>query len=133
MPKTSISKKSPYYMDTETYIATSHYAKRYNALREELKHLPVLKGVSYDREHVQSSSDSDPSYQLAVRRRYLTGKIDAIEAAMMEADPRLYKWLIMGVCQKRPWEYLETHGCPVGKNQYYNTRRRALWLLSRKI
>lgn len=133
MPKTSISKQSPYYMDTETYIATAHYAKRYNTLKDELKHLPVLKGVSYDGERVQTSNESDPAYQLAVRRLYLTRKIDAIEAAMMEADPRLYKWLIMGVCQKRSWEYLETHGCPVGKRQYYDTRRRALWLLSRRI
>lgn len=133
MPKVTISKKNPYYMDEETYMAVSHYAKRYPQLLNELKHLPVLKGVSYDGEHVQSSGMSDSTFQLASRRAYLKQKTDAIEAAMMEADPTLYKWLILGVCCKKSWGYLQTHGIPCGYVKYYNARKRALWLLSRKI
>lgn len=133
MPKTTISKRNPYYMDEETYMTVSHYAKRYPALKKELKDLPVLNGVSYEGDHVQTSNQSDPTYQLAVRRSYLMGKIEAIESSCMEADPILYKWLIQGLCYKRPWEYLSSHGCPCGYVRYYNTRLRALWLLSRKV
>lgn len=133
MPRTTMSKNNKYYMDSETYLAAAHYAKRYPRLKEELRHLPVLKGVAYDGEHVQSSRQSDTTFQLATRRAYLTQRIDAIESSCMQAEPVLYQWLLQGVCYKKSWEWLQTHGIPCGKNTYFNARQRALWLLSQKI
>lgn len=133
MPRTQMSKTNPYYMDSETYITAAHYAKRYPRLKAELRNLPVLKGVSYDGEHVQSSNQSDTTYQLAERRSRITKSLYAIESSCMQAEPVLYPWLIEGLCFKRPWQYLQTHGIPCGKNTYYDARQRALWLLSQKI
>lgn len=130
---TPISRKNQYYIDPETYMATVHYARRYDVLRNELNHLPVLKGVSYDGEHVQASHQNDATAVLAMRRSYIISRINVIESCCMQANPTLYQWLMMGIAHKKTWPYIEQHGCPVSRNTYYNYRQRALWLLSQKI
>lgn len=127
------SLKSKYWMPAEDLATARHYAKRYPSWIAELKEIGGISGLSYDREAVQTSGNSDPTAKQAMRRKELGDKIALIEQTVAEADVSIYTYLLEGVTKGTQWEILAAKGMPCGKNYYNEKRRKFYYLLAKKI
>ena len=101
-----------------------HYCKQYPEWVAELDAMTDTgKGIAYDTDRVQSSGDSDPTADLAIRRANISRKKDVIDhLAYRIGGEALSKWLILGICYSMPFYRLQMNGIPCGKD-YYSTRR----------
>lgn len=76
---------------------------------------------------------SRPTERLAVKRVTLQKKIVLIEKTVAQTDPVIYKYLIRGVTEGRPFDKLAADGMPCSRNTYYDRRRKFFYLLSEKM
>ena len=128
------SEKSEYYVPKETFLMIIHYCKQYPAWVDELNALTdTSRAITYDSDRVQTSNDSDPTSDLAIRRAEISRKKEEVEQVAKEVAGDLHKWLILGVCHDYPYQQLEACGIPCGKNMYYHLRRKFYFELSKKI
>lgn len=133
MPRTELSKKSKYWLPREDYATARHYALRYPNWLKELKTYKGVSGLSYDKDAVQTSGNSDPTMQEAIRKRELALKVELIEECAYKADPSIYDGLIRAVCYGDTWEKLYAGGLPCGRGRFYEMKRKFYWLLAHRI
>lgn len=133
MPRKELSKRSKYWLPPEEYATARHYAKRYPLWLSEIKTIGGISGLSYDKDAVQTSGDSDPTAKQAMRRKDLSDKCDLIERTVAEADVTIYKWLLEAVTLGTNYENLSARGMPCGYQYFYDKKRRFYWLLAKRI
>lgn len=125
-----ISKRNQYYIPKHRYYELKHFClqypefkKKYNELCEKIpggiisvKHddvIPVDKSVE-------------------VRQRYLD-QMNLIEECTKLADPIIGPYLLKGITEGRPYNYLRLHdNIPCGKDMYYDLYRKFFYILNRK-
>lgn len=130
-----LSAKNKWYVPKEAFLTVIHYCKQYPEWEAELAALTdTSKGIAYDSDRVQSSGDSDPTADLAIRRAGISHKKDVIDhvAYRIGGEP-FQKWLILGICHGYPFHYMQTRGIPCGKKYYYEMRRRFIYEMSELI
>ena len=111
-----------------------HYCKQYPTWEAELEAMnDANTGIAYDQDRVQSSHNSDPTADLAVRRAEISKKKAVIDETAQEVAGSMWHWLILGVCHDHPYYYLRQSGIPCGKDLYYKLRRIFYYEMSRKI
>ena len=110
---------------------------RYDELKKEYQAITdSSKAITYDADRVQSSIDSDPTYQLAERRAEVSKKIMNIENSVKAAAGELlYPFILKAVTQEGVnYNLLRTkYSMPCGKNLFYMLRRQAYFILAKKI
>ena len=79
-----------------------------------------------------STSGSDATVDLALRRVELEAKCKLIEQTALEADGNLYQYIIKSVTEEVPCWYLEQiMGMPYCRKDFYGARRYFFFLLDR--
>lgn len=125
---------SKYYVPKEEYLTVVHFCRQYPLWVAELGIEPdTSKGVSYDKERVQSSNQYDPTSELAMRRGRLSRKKQLVDDTARAVADAMGKWLVIGVTQGLTYYQLRLKGMPCGKNMYSSLRQRFYFELSKKI
>lgn len=134
MPRSELSKKNKYYLPKEEYLTVKHFCRQYPNWKKELDALPdAERAIAYDGDRVQTSGDSDPVSDLAMRRIELAKKKDVIDGAVAKAAPEIAKYLIRGICYGEAEYQLELKGMPCGKKYYYRKRNEAYWEIAHRM
>lgn len=127
-------KTSKYYVPGEVFLTTVHFCRQYPLWVSELAAAPdASKGVSYDRDRVQTSTQGDSTADLAMRRQMITRKKELVDDTAHEIAGPLDRWLIMGVGNGLTYFQLHDRGIPCGKDLYYDLRQKFYYELSKKI
>lgn len=133
MPRTELSKKSKYWLPREEYATARHYALRYPNWLKEMRSYTGVSGLSYDKEAVQTSGNSDPTSKEAIRKAELSRKVELVEECVYKADPTIFNGLLRAVCYGDSYEKLAAGGLPCGRGYFYDKKRKFYWLLASRI
>ena len=134
MGKYRIAEKNKYALPREDYLTAIHYSLRYPLWVEELR-TAADTGVAirYDKDKVQTSNDSDPTYEVAVRMAELTDRINMVDDIIRLVAQGMDSWLRMGVCYGLTFDQLKAKAMPCERNLYYGIRRHFYYELAKKI
>jgi len=132
------SPNNKYYLPKEEYLTAVHYALRYPYLLEELNTIAnadTSQAITYDKDKVSSSNQSDATAKTAILRAELTDKIKKIsesiqEAAQSEDDEN---YLRLHVCYGFNYWQLVGKGMKCGQYQFSNMRQFFYYSLAKKI
>ena len=129
-----IADKNKYSLPREDYLTAIHYSLRYPLWVEELRTaVDTGTAIRYDKEKVQTSNCSDPTYEVAVRMSELTDRINMIDDIIKGIAEGLDSWLRMGVCYGLTFQQLKGKGMPCERKTYYLMRRHFYYELSKRI
>lgn len=133
--RAKISKKNKYYLSPHAFYSVYHYALQYNEWRDKAQELSGAKAIDYSSTPVQTSNQSDQTYELAVKLSALHDKMHQVERVAKESAPDLYDWLLLAVTNEGiTYTYLQmVKGIPCGRNYYYEARRRFYFNLNKEI
>lgn len=130
------SENSKYYIPKEDYLTAIHYALGYPLLKEEVETMAdTSKGISYDKDKVQTSFGYDTTFEAAVRiaesnKQHKMQLID--DTIRLVADGMDY-WLRLGVCYGLTFDQLKGKGMPCERDLYYLMRRKFYFILAKRI
>lgn len=80
------------------------------------------------------SGVSDPTAAQAIRMADLAERINLIEQTVYDAEPDLYKYLLMCVTQEGlTFDKLKAQGMACERKMFYDRRRKFYWLMSRRL
>lgn len=128
------SEKSKYYIPKEDYLTAIHYSLRYPLLVEEIRALAdTSSAIRYDRERVQTSNSSDPTFEAALKIEGISAKIKIIDDTIRETANGLDNYLRQGVCYGLTFDQLKGKGMPCERKMYYMMRRHYYSELSKRI
>jgi len=129
-----LSDKNKYSLPKEDYLTAIHYSLRYPMWVEELRTAADTgSAIRYDRDKVQTSNSSDPTYEVAIRMADLQGRIDMVDEIIKEVAQGMDSFLRLGVCHGLTFEQLKAKNMPCERDKYYNMRRRYYYELAQKI
>ena len=128
------SESSKYYIPKEDYLTAIHYSLRYPILKEEVGDLAnTARGISYDKDNVQTSAGYDSTFEAAVRIQEKQHKLQMIDDTIHDVADGMDYWLRLGVCYGLTFEQLKGKGMPCEHKKYYLIRRMYYYNLSKKI
>lgn len=129
-----LSEKNKYSLPREDYLTAIHYSLRYPLWIEELRTIADTgSAIRYDKDKVQTSNDSDPTYEVAVRMADLSEKIKLVDDTIRDVAQGLDSFLRLGVCHGLTFEQLKAKNMPCERDKYYNMRRKYYYELAQKI
>ena len=130
--RAEISQKSKYWIDKHRHYELKHFCLQYPSWRKAYVAVVELSAASTSMSEVFSTaSPSDITAKCAIKKAYLSEKINLIEQTALEADPYLYPYLLKAVTEGLSYTYLRTKmNMPCGKDMYYDRYRKFFWLLS---
>ena len=130
------SENSKYYIPKEDYLTAIHYALGYPLLKEEVETMAdTSRGITYDKDKVQTSSGYDMTFEAAVKiaesnKQHKMQLID--DTIKLVADGMDY-WLRLGVCYGLTFDQLKGKGMPCERDYYYLMRRKFYYVLAKRI
>lgn len=129
-----LSDKNKYSLPKEDYLTAIHYSLRYPLWVEEIR-TAADTGVAirYDKEKVQTSNNSDPTSEVAIRMAELEDKVNMIDNILKYVAQEMDSWLRLGVCHGLTFEQLKAKNMPCERDKYYGMRRKYYYLLAQKI
>ncbi len=134
MGKYRIATKNKYSLPREDYLTALHYSLRYPLWVEELRTAADTgTAIRYDKDRVQTSNDSDPTYEVAVRMAELTSRINMVDDVIKAVAQGMDSWLRFGVCHGLTFEQLKAKGMPCERDKYYMMRRQYYYDLIKRI
>lgn len=135
MPNIRKNAMRKYNISPYRYMELYYYCLQYNEWKDELRYSASnLKAVNTS-EGTASGYTSDAMEKLAIRRVDLESKCELIESAAVEADSEIQDYIIKAVTNEGiTYHYLKTiMNIPCGQRQWYETKRKFYWILSRKM
>lgn len=125
---------SPFYIPRSYYIAAVRYARQYKDWKGELEACrDTSKGISYDKDKVQTSGNYDSTYEAAVRCAELSQKVDLVDEILEKVAPGLETYIRLSVCYGFTYYGLIERGMPINRNEYSVLRQKFYFELSKKI
>ena len=125
---------SKYYVPEQVYMTVVHFCRQYPLWKAELEMEPdTSKGISYDRERVQSSGQYDETSEIAMHRAMIQKKKDMVDTTAHDIAGNMDTWLILGVGHGLTYYQLRDRGIPCGKNMYSALRQRFYYEMSKLI
>jgi hypothetical protein len=109
-----------------------HYALNYQGWLSEYNALAdPSTGLRYDKDHVQSSNQVDTTEANGIRRAELREHMKIVEQAAIEADPDLYRFILLGVTmEEATYDILRRkYDMPASRGTFYDRRRKFYWVL----
>jgi hypothetical protein len=113
-----------------------HYALNYQDWLMEYNALAdPSTGLRYDKDHVQSSNHVDTTEANGIRRAELREHMKIVEQAAIEADPDLYRFILLGVTmEEATYDILRRkYDMPASRGTFYDRRRKFYWVLWQHI
>lgn len=130
------SENSKYYIPKEDYLTAIHYSLRYPLWKEEVETMAdTSKGISYDKDKVQTSPGYDSTYEAAVKiaESNKQHKMQLVDDTIRDVANGLDYWLRLGVCYGLTFNQLKGKGLPCERDAYYLMRRKYYCELVKKI
>lgn len=121
-------KLSDYNISRAKYNELKYFCMQYNEKKRELQGRYGLWAMISDGQP-KGNLPGKPTESIAVENTMLQRDIDLIERTAKEADPDIYQWLMKNITEGIPYEWLNA---PVGRRQFYESRRYFFYLLSQK-
>ena len=132
--KAPTNSKSKYYIPKEDYLTAVHYSLRYPLWKEEVDDLAnTARGISYDKDRVQTSSDYDSTMEAAIKIQEKQHKIQLIDDTIHSVAQGMDRWLRLGVCYGLTFDQLKSKKMPCERDMYYLMRRHYYYELSKRI
>jgi hypothetical protein len=113
-----------------------HYALNYQDWLMEYNALAdPSTGLRYDKDHVQSSNQVDTTEANGILRAELREHMKIVEQAAIEADPDLYRFILLGVTmEEATYDILRRkYDMPASRGTFYDRRRKFYWVLWQHI
>lgn len=134
MPNVRAINQSKYNISKNRFRELYYFCLQYAEWKQELRfNTDTVSAITSDGQP-HSSSISDSTGRLAIKRAELKTKCKAIEDAVKEADQECAKWLLQGVTTGCSYNYLKYKlNMPCGRDRYYDRRREFYWRLDKKI
>lgn len=130
--RAEISKKGKWYISKHRYYELKHMCLQYKELKEELEACIKVSSSFCDISNM-TPGEGDRTGNTAVRRAYLSSRIDMIEKAAKEADSGISDYILKAVTEGYTYEYLHlVLGMPCSRVYYYDKYRKFFYILSRK-
>lgn len=128
------SERSKYYIPKEDYLTAIHYSLRYPLWLAEVKDkADTSAAIRYDKDKVQTSGNSDPTFEAAVRVSEILDKINLIDDVISKVAPGMEFYLRLGVCYGLTFDQLKGKKMPCERDMYYTMRRHYYYELSKRI
>lgn len=127
MPNKKDLRLEKYNISTNRYRELKYFCMQYREKQSKLRSITEISsppiGESVGKKTVDRTSD------IAIQRMQLESDMKMIEQAAENADKELSPYIISNVVDGIPYEYL---GAPVGRRQFYKSRRKFFYILSTK-
>ena len=125
-----------YNIDNERFLELVYFCRQYPKWKDELKYKcdttlksPAITNMPTPKVRL----NIDLTSNMAIRRRQLEDKILLIESIADEVSTEFAKYIIKGVTEDRPYNYLLTvMNIPCSRNTYYAYRRKFFWMLDQR-
>ena len=128
------NEKNENYIEPPLYRHAVSWCLCYQTWKDRLKLLTdSSKGLRYDLDKIQSSGDSDPTFDLAQKRLEYSTKIKTLEDTVMEVAPEIYDYLLLGVTVGLNYYQMQNKGIPCGAKYYYSKRQQLYFEIAKKI
>lgn len=121
-------KLSSYNISREKYNELKYFCMQYEEKKRELYKGYGLQAAVNDGQP-KGNTPGNPTEQTALRNVALLRDIELIEQTAIEADPNIYQWLLKNITEGIAYEYLNV---PMGRKQFYESRRYFFYLLAQK-
>lgn len=136
-----------YKIDKNALGIVKYWSRSYWSWKERYKELEAEieqgKALRYDKEQVQTSSQSDEVAELAVKLAILDEKIKKVETAAISAGGQdLAKYILRSVTSEIeiPYEYINRNEqaqglppMPCGRDYFYMSRRKFYYVLAKSL
>lgn len=134
--RTKISKRNKWWIPEKRYLELYWFCQQYEDWIRE-RAILLSKGVqtkSYREDTVQETNYKESKVEeAAIRLAELNRRIKIVENTAREADPGLFKYILLGVTSKKGFTYMETVlDIPCCKVTYYDRYRRFYYLLDKE-
>lgn len=127
-------KKSRYFLPKETFLTVVHYCKQYPLWVAELNALAdPRKAIAYTKDKIESSGNSDPTFEYATRRAKIEEKKSKVDEVSEIVAGMMSQWLILGVCYGFTFQQLHEKNIPCGKDLYYKMRRQFYFEMAKRV
>ena len=127
MPNKKDLRLEKYNISTNRYRELKYFCMQYREKQSKIRSITEISsppiGESVGKKTVDRTSD------IAIQRMQLESDMKMIEQAAENADKELSPYIISNVVDGIPYEYL---GAPVGRRQFYQSRRKFFYILSTK-
>ncbi len=116
-----------YEISLNRFRELKYFCLQYDDKKRELNNLTFISSPIFDGQP-HGHDISDTTAKKALRVAELRKDIELIEQCAIEADNTIYQYIITNVTKGLAYEFL---GVPMGKNQFYEKRRKFFWLLNK--
>lgn len=121
-------KLGDYNISRARYNELKYFCIQYEEKKREL-HKSYGLGAVVNDGMPKGNLPGNPTERAAIRNVMLQRDIELIEQTAMEADSEIYRWLIKNVTEEISYEWLNV---PIGRRQFYESRRYFFYLLAQK-
>lgn len=121
-------KLSDYNISREKYNELKYFCLQYWQKKRDL-HNSYGLGALVNDGMPRGSDCGNPTERVAVRNDILRKDTELIEQTALEADSEMYQWILQNVTLGVAYEYMNV---PVGRRQFYESRRYFFYLLAQK-
>lgn len=121
-------KLSDYNISRAKYNELKYFCMQYQEKKQEL-HKGYGLGAILNDGMPKGNQTGNPTEKIAIKNAMLQQDIELIEHTVEEADPTISKWLIKNVTEGIPYEWLDV---PLGRRQFYESRRYFFYLLAQR-
>lgn len=129
-----VSEKNKWWVERHRYYELKHFCLQYPIWKKAYASLNDLSTRPADLNDifVQTNKTGDPTARVAIAKAFYSERIDMIERVAMETDPELASYILKGVTDGAPFNYLETTlNIPCSRDTYYDRYRKFFWLLNK--
>lgn len=122
-------KLSKYEISTKAYRELFYFCQQYKDKKNQLNYLRGLTAVPMNG-MPKGSNTGNPTERKGLLCQKLSTDCELIEQTAIEAGADVYSWLLSNVTEQgMSWENMQP---PIGKNQFYERRRKFFYLLAYK-
>lgn len=131
--RAELSEKNKYWIERHRYHELKHFCMQYPIWKKALNAISMVESSKMNTCCPDNKNVSDHTAVKAEARIYYTDRIDMLERISKEADPDLAKYILKGVNEGVPYDYLKAKlDIPCCKDTYYDRYRRFFWLLNKE-
>lgn len=112
----------------EKYLELKYFCMQYEEKKEELRQSYGIKPISNDGQP-HGNGTNNPTEQQGIRNTMLQSDIELIEQTAIEADERIYQYILENVTNGTPYECMDV---PLSRTKFYDSRRYFFYLLAQK-
>ena len=128
-----LSEKNKYHVDKNRYFELKYFCLQYPDWKKRYNDLIVLPTIGYG-ERIEDGQlyFRDETAKHAMRLKKYSDKMKLVEAAAVEADEELSRYILKGVTENLSYDVMNANDpIPCSRDTYYERYRRFFFILSK--